>query len=272
MVLRGVEHLEQGRGGVTAEVGADLVDLVEEDDRVHRPGFADGPDDATRQGADVGAAVAADLGLVAHSTESDPDEVAAHGPGDRLAERGLADSRGTDEGQDRAAPAAADDAEAALGATPADREELGDALLDLVGAGVPGQLEDGVEPGPDPAHLGGLLGRALELADLDQRRIADMLRQVGLLDPLAVVSLLCRARAAQLAELLADGGQLLTQEELALLALHPLLDVLLDGVGDVELGQVLTGPLDELAQALAEVDGLEEPELLGLGEVRRIPR
>jgi hypothetical protein len=35
-VLRRVEHLEQGRARVAAPVGADLVDLVEEDDRVHR--------------------------------------------------------------------------------------------------------------------------------------------------------------------------------------------------------------------------------------------
>ena len=36
VVLRGVEHLEQRRRRVAAPVGAELVDLVEHDDRVHR--------------------------------------------------------------------------------------------------------------------------------------------------------------------------------------------------------------------------------------------
>ena len=49
VVLRRVEHLEQRRGGVAAPpAGAELVDLVEQDDRVHRPGLHDRPDDAAR--------------------------------------------------------------------------------------------------------------------------------------------------------------------------------------------------------------------------------
>ena len=40
VVLRRVEHLEQRRRGVAAVVGAELVDLVEDDDRVHGPGLA----------------------------------------------------------------------------------------------------------------------------------------------------------------------------------------------------------------------------------------
>ena len=43
--------------------------------------------------ADVGAAVAADLRLVAHAADGDALELAAHGRGDRLAERGLAHAR-----------------------------------------------------------------------------------------------------------------------------------------------------------------------------------
>src|SRR3712207_7875268 len=34
------QDLEQRRGGVAAPVGADLVDLVQEDDRIHRAGVA----------------------------------------------------------------------------------------------------------------------------------------------------------------------------------------------------------------------------------------
>ena len=40
VVLGRVEHLEQGRRRVAAPIGADLVDLVEHDHRVHRPRVA----------------------------------------------------------------------------------------------------------------------------------------------------------------------------------------------------------------------------------------
>ena len=79
VVLCGVEHLEQRRTRVAAPVGADLVDLVEEEDGVHRPGLGDGPDDATGLRADVRAAVSTDLGLVTDATERDANELASEG-------------------------------------------------------------------------------------------------------------------------------------------------------------------------------------------------
>src|SRR3954467_8770048 len=101
-VLRRVEHLEQGGARVAAPVGADLVDLVEEDHRVHGAGVAQGTDEPSRQRADVGAAVAADLGLVAHAAERHADELPAHRPRDRLPDRRLARAGRTDQRQDRA--------------------------------------------------------------------------------------------------------------------------------------------------------------------------
>jgi hypothetical protein len=100
VVLGRVEHLEQRRGRVAPVVGAELVDLVEHDDRVHGPRLAQGPHQAARLGPHVGAAVTPDLGLVAHAAERDPDELAPEGAGHRLAERGLADPGRPDEGQD----------------------------------------------------------------------------------------------------------------------------------------------------------------------------
>ena len=47
VVLRRVEHLEQRGRRVAPPVGAELVDLVEQDDRVHRPGLLERADDAT---------------------------------------------------------------------------------------------------------------------------------------------------------------------------------------------------------------------------------
>ena len=101
VVLRRVEHLEQRRRRIALEAGADLVDLVEHEHRVHRARLLERLDDAAGNRADVGAAVAADLGFVAHAAERDPDELAVHRARDRLAERRLADAGRADEAEDR---------------------------------------------------------------------------------------------------------------------------------------------------------------------------
>ena len=97
VVLRRVEHLEQRRRRIAAPVGADLVDLVEHDDRVHGAGVAQGAHQPAGQRADVGPAMAADLRLVAHAAERHADELPARGARDRLADRGLAGARRADE-------------------------------------------------------------------------------------------------------------------------------------------------------------------------------
>ena len=121
-VLLRVEHLEQRRRRIAAEVGADLVDLVEHEDRVAGARLVDALEDAAGQRADVGAAVAADLGLVAHAAEREAHELASQGARDRAPERGLAHSGRSDEAEDRAAR---------VGLELAHREVLEDALLDL---------------------------------------------------------------------------------------------------------------------------------------------
>ena len=235
VVLRRVEHLEQRRRGVAAVVGADLVDLVEQHDRVHRAGLLDGPDDAARQRADVRAPVATDLGLVADAAEGDADELAAHGAGDGLAQRGLADAGRTGQQDHRAGAAAADHLQAALGAAGADGEVLHDPLLDLVEAVVVGvQHLAGARrrrslssvrdlPTAARARCRARCGSrpasgfcSLERSSLStslQRGLADVVGQVGGLDPGAVV---VGALGLALAELLADRGELLAQQELAL--------------------------------------------------------
>ena len=129
------------------------------------------------------------------------------------------------------------------------------------GALVPRQFQDGVEPGPDPARLGALLAGPLELADLAQRGLTDVVGHRRGLDPAAVV---VRAFGLALAEFLADGGQLLAQQELALALVHALADVVADLVADLDLGQVLAGPPDELGQPGLDLGRLQRlPLLLG---------
>ncbi len=257
VVLRRVQHLEQRGRRVAPVVRADLVDLVQQHDGVHRPRLADGPDDAAGQRADVGAPVAADLRLVPHAAERDPDELPVHGASDGLTERGLAHARRADQGEHGPGATAADDAKALVAPALADGQVLDDALLDVVQAGVvliqhparagdvvgvlgplvPRDVEDRVEPGADPAGLRRRVGGALQLVDFLEGRFADLLRQVGGLDAGPVVVFLgSGTTAGELVQLLADGGELLAQQELLLLLLHALGDVLADRLGDIQLG------------------------------------
>ena len=121
-VLLGVEHLEQRRRRIAAEILAELVDLVEQEQRIAGPRLLQVRDDLARQRADIGAAVAADLGLVAHAAQRLASELAARRPGDRAAERGLADARRPDQAQDRALQ---------LVGPRLDREIFDDPVLDL---------------------------------------------------------------------------------------------------------------------------------------------
>jgi hypothetical protein len=188
--------------------------------------------------------------------------------------------------------AAADDAQAPVVAALADGQVLDDPFLDVVqarvvliedgagpldvvgvlGALVPRNVEDRVEPGADPADFRGGLVRAFELVDLLERGLRYPLRQVGVLDPLTVVVLLgAVAVSGQLLQFLADRGQLLAKQEFLLLLLHPLADVLLDGLRDVQFREVLAGPGDRGLQALPDVVRLEQGELLLGGQVARVP-
>ncbi len=289
VVLRRVEHLEQRRRGIAAVVGADLVDLVEQDDGVHRSGLADRTDQAAGQRTDVRTTVAADLGLVTYAAECDADEVAAQRTGDALAQRRLADAGRADERHDGAGPASADDLETAFAAAGAYGEVLHDAVLDVVeavvvgvehlarggdvgvvlGLDAPWELQHGVEPRADVARLRVLVAAALELADLAQGRLADVLGEVRLLDPGAVV---LGAFGLVVAELLADRGELLAQHELALVLVDALLHRLRDLLVDLALGEVGARPLDQQGQPQLDLRGLEELALLLEVEVRRIAR
>ena len=124
-VLLRVEHLEQRRRRIAAEVGRHLVDLVEQEDRVLRAGLLQRLDDLARQRADVRAAVAADLGLVAHAAQRQPHELASGRLRDRSRERRLADAGRSHEAQDRALE---------LLHQRLHRQVLEDALLDLLQA------------------------------------------------------------------------------------------------------------------------------------------
>jgi len=200
VILGGVEHLEEGRARVAAPVGSHLVDLIEHDDRVHRPRVAQGTHESTRQGPDVRTPMTTDLRLVADPAERHPHELASRGTRDRLADRGLPGPRRPDQGEDGARAPVLDDA--ALTPKLADGDVLGDAVLHVVEARVvgvehlarvhrvepllralrPGHGDQPVEVGADHRGLARLLSGALEACELALRLLADLLRHRRLLD------------------------------------------------------------------------------------------
>ena len=76
-VLLRVQHLQQRRGRIAAPVGAQLVDLVQQEQRIGGLRLLHALDDLAGHRADIGAPVAADLRLVAHAAQRHAHEVAA---------------------------------------------------------------------------------------------------------------------------------------------------------------------------------------------------
>src|SRR5450759_3968852 len=140
-VVRRVEDLHEGRRRVAVPVAVELVDLVEQYHRVVDPGLGEALEDAPGQRPDVGAAMPADLGFVAHTAEGDAREGPAQSVGDRLGHAALAGARRAGETQDggrmvgagrRGGGAAA--GRARVHAHPADGQILEDAVLDVLEA------------------------------------------------------------------------------------------------------------------------------------------
>ena len=99
-ILRGIEHLQQGRRGIALVVAAELVDLVEQQQGVFALGLDEGRHDAAGHGADIGLAVAADLGLIPHAAEREPRELAVQRACDRDGDGRLAHARRADQAED----------------------------------------------------------------------------------------------------------------------------------------------------------------------------
>ena len=78
-ILPRIEHLEQRARRIAAEVGPELVDLVQHHDRVACAGAAQFLNDAPRHRPDVGAAMPADLRLIANPAQTHAGRTFARG-------------------------------------------------------------------------------------------------------------------------------------------------------------------------------------------------
>ncbi|GJD96834.1 hypothetical protein OCOJLMKI_4060 [Methylobacterium iners] len=271
-VLLGVQHLEERRRRIAAEIHPHLVDLVEQDEWVRGLRLAHRLHDLARHRADIGPAVTADLGLVAHAAERHPHELATRRLSDRLAERGLADAGRTDEAEDRARE---------LVRPLLHGEVLDDALLDLVeaemvlvehhlGAGqillhlralVPRDAEHPVEVVAHDRGLGRHRRHLPQLLQLGERLLAGLLGELGLLD--LVLELGELIPALVVAELLLDRLHLLVQVVLALGLLHLPLDAGPDALLHLEDGDLALHERQHALEALRHSRDLEDRLLVG---------
>ena len=112
--------------------------------------------------------------------------------------------------------------------------------------------------------LGRLGAHPLESVDLLGDR---QLHRVGGIQLVQAGAELAGHVVVALTELLADGGQLLAQHELALLLAHPLVDVVADGLRHLQLGEVGAGPGVDGVHPVGQVDGRQHAAAVVVGEV-----
>ncbi len=262
VVLLGVEHFQQRGRGIAAEVHAHLVHFIEQEDGVDSAGLLHHLDDLARQGADIGAPVAADLRLVAHPAQRQPYELAARSAGNRSAQRGLAHPGWPDEAQNRAL--------GVLHQLP-NGQELQNPLLNLfqpivvffenllgplevavfLGSLLPGHGEQPIEVIARHGGFGRHGGHHFEALEFGLGLVAGVLGHARGFDLLLQLVSLVLLVAPQL---FLDGPNLLVQVILALRPLHLTLDAALDGPVHVEL---LDFDVQDVGQARQPVHGVE---------------
>ena len=252
VVLRAVKHLEHRGCGIAAHIIRELVDLVKEQQRIHGLCLPHGLDDAAWPRADIGAAVAADLGLVVYAAETHADKSASHGLRDRLCDRGLADARRADETENLSLRVAR---QLLYG------EHFDDAFLDLLHAVMvavknapcvlqvkvvlralrPWQLKQAL----DIRLRHGLLMRSarqgVKAVDLLFQLFLHIVRQRQLLHAAAIV---CRFGRFADAELFLHGLELLAQDEFSLVAIRRFFDFGRDTVVDFHDLQLVLDDLE----------------------------
>ncbi len=271
VVLFRVEHFQQRRARVAAEVLPHLAHFVQKEQRVAHAHLGHVLHDLAGHRADVRAAMAANLRLVAHTTQRHPDELAPGGARHRLAERGLAHAGRSDQAQDRRLQAV----DALL-----HREILDDALLHLlepVMVGVedfhrvrqifadlaplaPGQRQQRVDVVAHDRGFGRHGRHHLELLQLAQDLAFGLLRHLGGLDLL--FHLLEIGVLVALAQFLLDGLDLLVQVVLALALLHLALDAAADALFNLQDVDLAFEHAQQMLEPLADFAHFEDVLLL----------
>ena len=229
--------------------------------------------------------MAADFRFVANAAERHPDELPPGGARNRLADRGLARTRRSDQGEDDPRPAVL--GHAAVGSELADRQVLRDATFHvieplvvrvehcpcmhriqaLLGPLRPRDRQQPVEIGPDHGRLGVRVPHALETCHL---AVGLLPHRVGHARARNLLTVFVRNGAVVLAKLLANGVHLTAQEILALLFLRAVFHVVSNALAHLQLRQPLPLKPKRQPEPLDDVEGFEQLQLLGEAQVGRV--
>ena len=261
-VLLRVQRLQQSCRRVAPEVPCQLVDLVQQHQRVGGLGGDHGADDLAGHGTDVGAAVAADLSFVPHAAKTDAHILTAKAFGDGACDAGFADTRRADQ---------TDDLRLHVRCQLAHSQRFQNAILDLFqavvvpvqdllgavdiqiihGHGVPRQVQTGVQIGADD--------RGFLIAALHPGQAVYLLEQLFLavlgkvqLPDLAAVIIGFGVGIVPLAQLVVDDVQLLVQVIIALVLVHGLVDFFRDLLFDLHHLTLAAQHLHKALQAAVE--------------------
>ena len=243
VVLLRIEHLKQRGRRIAAEIVAHFVDFIEHEQGIPAFDLVEVLHDTARHRTDVGPAMAADFGLVAHATERHAHEFPVGGFGDALAQRSLADARRADQTENRALH---------FLDTGLYRQIFQDAVLDLFQTVVvfiehllrklevlahfaalfPGHADQPLEIIADHGSLGGHRRHLLELVELVFGFGLHRFRHFGFGDFSGQLFELI-GRIFGIAELLLDGLHLFVEVILALAFLHLSFHARTDALFDV---------------------------------------
>ena len=99
-VLLAVQHLQQCRGRIAPVIAAQLVDLIQQHQRIHGAAAADGLNDAAGHSADVRFPVSPDICLIPDAAQGEPGQLTVERLGNRDGNGGLAYARRTHQAED----------------------------------------------------------------------------------------------------------------------------------------------------------------------------
>src|SRR6266853_1023534 len=102
-VLLRVEHFQQRRSRIAAEIHTHFIRCIHEDYGINDTRPPHRLNNLPRHRTDIGTAVAVDFRLIANAAEGNANELPIEGAGDRLSEGGLADAGWSDEAENLAA-------------------------------------------------------------------------------------------------------------------------------------------------------------------------
>ena len=239
-ILLSIQHLQHSRGGISPEIMAHFVDLVQQDYRILHTGQANSVHNPPRHRPDIGFAVTPDIRLVPDTAQRYPDILPTHGSGDGTGDRGLAHA-----GRPRQAEHLSPD----VRRQGAYRQRLQNAFLYFLhavmipvqdlprpvqiqlvrGTPVPGQLQTGVKVVPHHGGLVGSGGHFKQAVALLEQRLFRLFAQLQLQYPVAVL-LRFLLRIVPIPQLAGNGLELLPQIILLLILIHLLLHLALNGV------------------------------------------